>query len=224
MVRFLLADDHEIVRRGMKLLLEQEQGWSVCGETSSGRAAVELAVVHQPEVAILDVFMPELNGIEASRQIHTASPTTEILLYTMYNSEQLSREAACAGARGFVLKTDPATKIVAAIREVLDCRGDESSSPGGRPHRSQRSSTTSAARLTSREREIAQLIAEGKTNWCISTILGISTKTVETHRWNLMHKLGLESVVELVHYAVRNHLVDVSPPPLAEGATRSVRR
>jgi DNA-binding NarL/FixJ family response regulator len=210
MLQILLADDHDITRQGMRCLLEAEQDWKVCAEARNGRDAVTLAASSVPDVAILDMSMPELNGVEATRQIAKVSPTTKVLIFTMNESEQLARDALAAGAQGYVLKSDAAKDLVDAVvtlcsgarylsRRVSKSRGDSVRARG--------ISANPARGLTPREREITQLLAEGKTNWCISKILGISINTVETHRANIMHKLGLESIVELVHYAIRNDLV-----------------
>jgi DNA-binding NarL/FixJ family response regulator len=210
MLDILVAEDHEITRRGIRALLE-DRGWNVCAEATNGREAVALAASKAPHVAILDLSMPELNGIEATRQILKVSPATKVLIFTVQDSEDLAREVLSAGAQGYVLKTDAASDLVSAVIDILS----------GTPHLSARISPprSDSARcrvappgevptLTAREREITQLLAEGKTNGRIARILGISIKTVETHRGNIMHKLGLESIVELVHYAVRNQLVE----------------
>lgn len=211
-VRILIADDHEIVRHGLRRLLEAQPGWQVCGEAANGREAVAKARDLKPEVAVLDFGMPELNGAEAARQILKESPRTEVLVLTMHDAEHLVREVAAAGARGYVLKSDASRDLVAAVQALLDhkiflspgvsklvvegyLRGSEIETP--------------ADRLTSREREIVQLVAEGKSNKEISTSLDISIKTVEAHRSSLMHKLNLSSISELVHYAIRNKIVDV---------------
>jgi DNA-binding NarL/FixJ family response regulator len=209
MLQILLADDHDVTRQGMKCLLESEQDWKVCGEARSGRDAVALAASTTPDVAILDMTMPELNGIEATRQIVKARPATRVLIFTMHDSERLARDAVGAGAQGYLLKTDEAKDLVTAVASLsrgVPYLGGRATS---RSHAARnRGSAPSLARsLTPREREITQLLAEGKTNWCIAQILGISINTVETHRGNVMHKLGLESIVELVHYAIRNDLV-----------------
>ena len=212
MLQILLADDHDITRQGIRCLLEVEQDWKVCAEARNGRDAVALAASSAPDVAILDMTMPELNGVEATRQIARVSPRTKILIFTMHDSEQLARDALAAGAQGYVLKTDPARDLVDAVAalsggarflsgRVSKCRGEFTRTRGG--------SANPLRSLTPREREITQLLAEGKTNWCVATMLGISVKTVETHRGNIMHKLGLESIVELVHYALRHRLVSL---------------
>ena len=209
--RILIADDHEIVRHGLRRLLESQPGWQVCGEAASGREAVAKARQLKPEVAVLDFGMPELNGAEATQQILRESPRTEVLVLTMHDAEQLVREVLAAGARGFVLKSDASRDLVAAVQALLEhktflspgvskfvvegyLRGSELETP--------------ADRLTPREREIMQLVAEGKSNKEVSAVLNISIKTVEAHRSHLMHKLNLSSVSELVRYAIRNKIVE----------------
>ncbi len=210
MVEILVADDHEVMRQGMKGLLEMEQEWHVCAQASDGREAVALAARVSPNVAVLDLSMPELNGLEATRQIMKVSPSTKVLIFTVHDSEHLAREVLESGAHGYVLKTDAATQLASAVKAVE--AGSHYVSPRLSHARVDSSRTGSGSRaqrstLTGREREITQLLAEGKSNWCAATILGISVKTVETHRAKIMHKLGLESIVELVHYAVRNQIV-----------------
>lgn len=213
MLRILLADDHDIVRRGLRELLEEQPGWEVCGEAGTGREAVEQALRLRPQVVVLDLMMPELNGLEAARQIRKALPATEVLVFTMHDSEELVHEILSTGARGYVLKSDAARHLVSAVEAlsrhqpffssrvsatVLDgylsgARGDARSAP--------------SRTLTDREREVVQLLTEGRSNKEVASILHISVKTVETHRAAIMRKLGVGSIVELVHYAIRNKLI-----------------
>jgi len=211
MLRILLADDHELMRRGVRELLKAHDGWEVCGEAADGRQAVALAAALQPAVAVIDLAMPELNGLETARQIGRASPRTAVLLFTAHRSEAVAAEAAAAGARGYVLKSEAALRLVEAVETVAGGGAfEERTVPADTraPAAPRQRARARQQQLTPREREIAQLLAEGKTNWCVGTILGISARTVETHRDKIMRKLGLESVVELVHYAVRNRMVD----------------
>ena len=214
MIRILLADDHEVVRRGLTSLLAVRSDWEVCGEAENGRDAVAQVAKLKPNVAILDLSMPELNGLEATRQIRRDSPATEVLVFTMHESEQFVRDLLSAGARGYVLKSDVTTQLLAAIEtvsrhkpfftsevaeRVLEGflrRGDSPPEAGSVPEL-----------LTPREREIVQLLAEARSNKEVAATLGISVKTVETHRASIMRKLGITSIVDLVHYAIRNHLV-----------------
>jgi DNA-binding NarL/FixJ family response regulator len=214
-LRILLADDHDVVRRGIRCLLEERPDWVVCGEARTGREAVALAVTLQPNVAVLDLAMPDLNGIEATRQIAKVSPETEILLFTVHMTEALLPEIVAAGARGYLLKSDAAKSIAAAVESVAHHRpffspavsagamGDH-----GRGTR-QPHEPRAAHALTPREREVTQLIAEGRSNKKIATLLDLSVKTVETHRAAVMRKLGVNSVAGVVRYAVRNHLTEV---------------
>ena len=215
MLRILLADDHDIVRRGLRELLEEQPGWEVCGEAATGREALEHAIRLRPQVVVLDLMMPELNGLEAARQIRKAVPTTEILVFTMHDSEDLVHEILSAGARGYVLKSDAARHLVSAVEAlsrrqpffgsrvsatVLD--GYLGKGARGEPR------TAPSRTLTDREREIVQLLTEGRSNKEVATLLQISVKTVETHRAAIMRKLGVGSIVELVHSAIRNKLIE----------------
>lgn len=210
-LRILLADDHDVVRRGLRHLLEQNPEWEVCGEAVTGREAVEMASKLMPHVVVLDLTMPELNGLEATRQIHKAQPATEILVFTMHESEQLIREVLAVGARGYLLKSDAAALIISAVETLARHK------PYFNPKVSEtilsgflRSSANpndgQLDLLTAREREVVQLLAEGKTNKQIARLLGVTAKTVETHRATVMRKLDAHSVVDIVRYALRNKL------------------
>lgn len=212
-LRILIADDHELVRRGMRRLLEVQPGWVTACEVSAGDRAVEEAERHHPGVAILDAFMPGLDGVSAARAIRTRARETEVLIFSMHDSDELVAGALASGARGFVLKTDPSRYLVAAV-EALS-RHDSFITPsvadvmvrnaarraGRRP--------ANRAPLTDREREVVRRLACGETNREVAHGLGISVKTVETHRTNVMRKLEISSIVDLVRYAVRNQLVQV---------------
>ena len=212
MLRILLADDHDIVRRGMKELLEEQVGWSVCAEAANGRAAVELALVHRPQVSVLDLSMPELNGLEATRRIKDALPETEILIFSMHESEELIRDVLAAGARGYLLKSEASRQLVPAVETLarhqpfFSGRVSEVVLGGFLNPEPLKPSSTPGERLTSREREIVQLLAEGQSNKQIATKLDLSVKTVETHRTSAMRKLGLKSLPDLVRFAIRNQI------------------
>jgi DNA-binding NarL/FixJ family response regulator len=209
-LRILLADDHEIVRRGLKDLLEAEAGWQIVGEAATGREAVAKAKLLKPDVAILDIRMPELNGLEATRQIRQALPRTEILILTMSDSEQLARTVLEAGAHGYLLKSDAGRDLVAAVDSLRQHRPFFTSEIARMVLQGFLKLGNSGVAgipgdpLTGREREIIQLLAEGKSNKEVAAALGISLKTAETHRANIMRKLDLHSTSDLVHYAVRN--------------------
>lgn len=220
MLRILIADDHEVARGGIRALLESHPGWEVCAEAKDGREAVELASELNPDLILLDIGMPNLNGLEAARQILAVSPDVAILILTMHDSDQVVREVLRAGARGFLLKSDAGRDLVAAVdalqrqrtffttrvsQMVLEGYLDR----GIREVRREVSEADSCDVLTGREREVIQLLAEGKTSKEVAVTLNLSVKTAETHRTNLMRKLGLHSVADLTRYAVRNGIVQV---------------
>jgi DNA-binding NarL/FixJ family response regulator len=211
-LQILIVDDHGVVRKGMRALLTGEKDWAICAEASNGNEALEKAAELQPDVAILDISMPEMNGIEATRRIRTLSPNTQILILSMHDSELLLSESIKAGAHGYVLKEDADTCLLPALNALR--KRKVYYSPGVKPRsaRQPNGNAVDAAALaafrplTSREREIIQLIAKGRRNKEIADSLQIAVKTVEAHRYRLMHKLGLHSVAELVHYAIHNKL------------------
>lgn len=214
MLRILLADDHDVVRRGLREQLSDHEGWSICGEAANGRDAVKLAKDLAPDVAVIDLSMPELNGLETTRQIRKQSPRTEVLIFTMHETEHLIREVLSAGARGYVLKSDAGRQLVSAV-EALSCKKPFFTAKVSETLldaflKSETSSDEDSVfhTLTDREREIVQLLAEGESNKEIASKLNISVKTVETHRATVMRKLDINSIVELVHYAIRNQLVE----------------
>jgi DNA-binding NarL/FixJ family response regulator len=195
-----------VVRAGLRSLLESHPGWEVCAEAADGREAVDKAAKLKPHVAVLDIGMPLLNGVEATRRIRKSSPETEVLILTMHESEDLVQKVIEAGARGYILKDDADRILIAAVDAVRNHKLYFSTrvspaSDSSEPHKSSRS------RLTPREREILQLLAEGKSNKEIAALLGISVNTAEAHRANIMLKLGFHSITELVVYAVRNKII-----------------
>jgi DNA-binding NarL/FixJ family response regulator len=210
-LRILVADDHQVVRTGLRTLLETRSGWKVCAEAVNGREAVEKARELKPDVAVLDIGMPLLNGIEATRKIRKVSPETEVLILTMHDSELMIQGVLEAGARGYILKDDADRNLLAAVdalrrhKSYLSSRVSASALQAKLPFGE--APARSRHRLTPREREIVQLLAEGKGNKEIAEFLSISVKTAETHRANIMLKLNFHSITELVRYAVRNHII-----------------
>jgi DNA-binding NarL/FixJ family response regulator len=213
-VRILLVDDHEMVRQGLKAVLEAHGGgWEVCGEATTGRQAVALARELRPQIVVMDVTMPELGGLEATRQIRAVLPRTEVLILTMHDSEQLVREVLTAGARGYLLKSDAGHALVSAVEALAQHKPFFTSKVselvlGGFLNPQKPGETEISDRLTPREREIVQLLGEGKSNKEVAGVLGISVKTAETHRTNIMRKLEVRSISELVRYAIRNKIVE----------------
>ena len=209
-LRILLADDHEIVRRGARTLIERRPEWEVCGEAADGRSAVTLAAKLAPDVAVIDVGMPELNGLEATRQIKRVAPGCEILVFTGEEDGKLIHDVFASGARSYILKSDISNHLIAAIEALAQRKHYFTSqisevvfarhlNPGGAaPGRDE---------LTPREREIVQLLSEGKSNKEVAATLGISIKTAETHRAAIMSKLRMNSFADLVRYAVRKKIV-----------------
>jgi DNA-binding NarL/FixJ family response regulator len=208
-LRILLADDHEMVRHGLRALIEDQPGWQVCGEANTGRGAVAKARELKPDIVVMDFTMPELNGMEATRQIRAGLPRTQVLILTMHESEELVREMLNAGARGYVLKSDAGHALVDALKALAEQKPYFTSKISalvlqGYLNPNTRESST----LTPREREIVQLVAEGRSTKEVADKLGISPKTAETHRTNIMRKLNIHSVSDLVRYAIRNKLVE----------------
>jgi DNA-binding NarL/FixJ family response regulator len=213
-LRILLADDHELTRSGLRFLLEQHDGWTVCGEAANGRMAVELAEKLKPDFAILDVSMPELNGLEATRQILKSQPRIKILIYTMHETEKIILEALESGARGLVLKSDAGETMASAVESVARGKRFFTSSVLDTVveaylsrHDAKRDTERPTAVLTSREKEVVQLLAEGKSNKQVAALLFITDRTVEGHRREIMRKLDLDSIADLVRYAVRNGII-----------------
>jgi DNA-binding NarL/FixJ family response regulator len=209
-VRILIADDHEVVRFGVRAVIEKVEGWVVCGEACTGSAAVAQAIALRPDVVVLDISMPELNGLEATRRILRVIQTS-ILILTMHDSEEVLADVLKAGARGCLLKSDSNRTLVQAIGAILRNKPFVSDTVGGIVRRQPLTGLAADAqprdRLTTREREVLQLLTEGKANKEIAALLQISVKTAETHRARMMAKLGLHSMSELVRYAVRNHII-----------------
>jgi DNA-binding NarL/FixJ family response regulator len=213
-LRIFIADDHEVARKGIRSLLESHAGWEVCGEARDGREAVASVSKLKPDIFLLDIGMPNLNGLDAARQILSIVPEARILILTVHDSEQVVREVLAAGARGFVLKSDAGRDLLAAVEALQHRRTFFTSRVAQmmldgylRPHKD--NDTSNQCVLTPREREVIQLVAEGKSTKEVATALSLSVKTAETHRTNLMRKLDLHSVADLTLYAVRNGIVQV---------------
>lgn len=211
--KVLIADDHQVMRRGVRAVVELLEGWEVCGEASTGREAVEMVERLQPQIVVMDVTMPELNGLEATRQIKKIAPTTEVLMFTGLETEELIRQVFEAGARSYILKTDGREQLEAALTALAAHKPYFTTQVGeilfakflhGKPKDEEQ---TVDGRLTDREREIVQLLAEGASNKEVADSLGISVKTVETHRAAIMKKLKFKSFSDLVRYAIRNHII-----------------
>jgi DNA-binding NarL/FixJ family response regulator len=218
--RILIADDHEIVRRGLRVLLQNREGWEICGEANDGMDAVSKVLQLKPDLAILDIKMPKLNGLEATRQIMQHEPQTAVLVLTIDESEHVFREAVKAGAKGFLHKSEAARSLKDAVESLQRGQQFVTSQNWDRPIEGRMHDRNPAGlaevgrnRLTPRELEIVQLLAEGKTSKEVSALLGISVKTTETHRSNIMRKLNFHSVSQLVMYAVRNNLLRMPQEP-----------
>jgi DNA-binding NarL/FixJ family response regulator len=211
-IRILIADDHAMVRQGVRTVIERQPHWDLCGEAANGRQALELAEATSPDVAIIDVSMPQLNGLDVTRALRQSTPKTKVLILTMHNSETLAQEVLEAGASGYLLKSDAAELLPRAIATIV--AGKVFVTPQWAHLTSQAATRnggpTSGAkpRLTPRERSIVRVLAEGKSNKEAAAVLGVCLGTVETHRKNIFGKLGLHCTAELVRYAIRNHLIE----------------
>jgi DNA-binding NarL/FixJ family response regulator len=220
-LRIFIADDHEVVRKGLCALLQAEAGWEICGEASDGREATEKIREVKPDVIILDIGMPGLNGLEATRQIIKEDPRAKVLILTFHDSDQVVRDVLNAGARGFLLKSDAARDLVVAVEALRRDKTYFTSKVAAMVLEGYLKGGTQAVavsmgrdRLTPREREVVQLLAEGRSTKEVAVALGLSVKTAETHRSNIMRKLQLHSVSDLVLYAVRNNIVHVVQPAI----------
>jgi DNA-binding NarL/FixJ family response regulator len=212
-VRILIADDHEVVRKGIVAQIAQCPDWEVIAEATNGRDAVELALHLQPDLIVLDLTMPELNGLAAASRILAALPEARILILTVHDSEQVVREVLAAGALGYVLKSDAGHTLMTALEALLDARTFFTPKVGrmvleGYLRNPGAADPAASSVLSGREREIVQLLAEGKSNKEVAAALGISVKTAETHRSNIMRKSGFGSLAELVRFAIRNGIIE----------------
>jgi two-component system, NarL family, response regulator NreC len=213
-LRILVADDHEVMRNGVRALIENEPGWEVCGTATNGQEAVESARKLKPEVIILDLSMPELDGLAALREIKRALPNTEVLIFSAHYSEEVIEQLFDAGAKSYIQKSDAGRHLVAAITSLAEHKPFFtpeisrilfakflSSSPGKKQNGHQHTATN-------RERSVVRLLAQGSSNKEVANSLGISIRTAETHRATLMRKLNLDSLASLVRYAIRNNIID----------------
>lgn len=212
-LRILIADDHDIMRRGLRAFLSSRPGWEICAEAATGREAIAMAEEHQPDIVVMDIAMADLNGLEAARQIHRILPKTEIVVLSVHYTDELVREVLAAGAHSYILKSDADKELLLAVEALATHRSFFTSRAAQMiiDDARKRGSATQPLirnRLTVREREILQKLAEGQSSKEVAAALGISVKTAETHRANIMRKLELHSVSELVRYAVRNHMIE----------------
>ncbi len=212
-LQILIADDHELVRQGFRRVLDARPEWAICGEATDGRQAVDMAALLHPDIVVMDIGMPKLNGLDATREILKERPETEVLVLTMEDSECVIRDVLAAGARGYLLKTDTSQLLISAIETVATHKPFLTGAAAGLVLESFLSPELAAAagaappRLSARERQIVQSLAEGGANKQVARNLHISVKTVEAHRSNIMHKLGLHSIADLVRYAIRNRII-----------------
>jgi len=212
-LRIVVADDHELVRRGIRDLLLEQPDWKVVGEAVSGRKAIEMVKKLKPDIAIVDITMPDMDGLEVTRRIRDAARETQVLILTMHESDQMVRRVLEMGARGYVLKSDMAAHLVQAVRDLAN--GKISLTPkvstmvleGFLKGGESRQPENGHARPTPREVEIIRHLAEGKSNKEIAAELGITLRTVETHRGRIMMKMRLHSLTELIHYAIRDKII-----------------
>lgn len=225
-LRILIADDHEIVRQGLRSLVESHAGWEVCGEAADGWDSVQKTRELKPDVVALDIGMPNLNGLDAAREILNENPKAKILFLTIYDTEQAVKTAVQVGAKGLILKSDAARELVTAVEAIqrnLTYFSSQTSLAVLRPDLRGHRRSVEKETLTKREKQVVQLLAEGKSTKEVASLLNLSVKTAETHRSNIMSKLGLHSVSELVLYAVRNSIVKaLTPPSSGEGSADSV--
>jgi len=214
-LRILVADDHQLFRNGIRALIQAHAGWEICGEASTGREAVIKAQELMPDIVILDISMPDLNGVDAAKRIRMVSKNTEVLILSMHYSDQLIRQIVDSGALGYVLKSDSDHDLVVAVESLARHKPFFTSQASEVIQNALNTGDPVMKipelldnRLTSREREILQLLAEGKSSKGVAVSLGISLKTAETHRANIMRKLDTHSISELVRYAVRNQIIE----------------
>ncbi len=215
MYKILVADDHPIVRRGLRSLLESQPDMEVCAETGDGAATMDYVIKERPDLVVLDLTMPEKNGLEVTRLIREESPSTEVLILTMHFSEEVAREVLRCGARGYLLKSDADAELLAAVRHIKNNKpfftGKLASSMAESFVRDTKGTgvngSTDEAPLSNRELEVVQLLASGKSNKEAAAMIGVSTRTVESHRNHIMHKMDFGSFSDLIRFAIRNNLI-----------------
>jgi DNA-binding NarL/FixJ family response regulator len=208
MVRLLIADDHDVVRSGLRSLLEDQEGWSVVAEAADGKQAIAKSISEKPDIAILDYSLPLINGLEVTRQIRLRVPRVEVLIFTLHDDDWLLRDLLRAGARGYLLKSDAERYLFAAVEALIAHKPFFTDSASETLLKTFLRAKPKDDVLTNRERGVVQLVAEGHSHKMIASVLNISVKTVETHRSSVMRKLNLTSSAALVRYAVRNRLVE----------------
>jgi DNA-binding NarL/FixJ family response regulator len=209
MTRIFIADDHDVVRSGLRTIIQARPGFEVIGEAADGKQALELIISTLPDVAVLDYSMPIITGVELTRRIRKRAPATEILLFTMHDSERLMREALQAGARGYLLKSDASSHLISAVEALSRHEAYISGKVSVALLDALINDSPSApSTLTVREQEVVKLIAEGHSNKDMGALLNLGLKTIETHRASAMRKIGARSTAGLVKYAIRNHLAE----------------
>jgi DNA-binding NarL/FixJ family response regulator len=214
-LRILIADDHDVMREGARAVIERQPGWKVCGIAATGREAVDQAIALEPDIVVMDMSMPELNGLDAAVQIKRRLPRTEVLIFTAHQTDELIREVFEAGVKSFIFKADAHRFLVEAIQSLSQHQpfftnkvsevlfAEILNRSAATPHTTQTSN-----RLTMREREIVQLLAEGRSNKEVAGALSISVRTAETHRANVMHRLNLDSLASLIRYAIQHKMIE----------------
>jgi DNA-binding NarL/FixJ family response regulator len=208
-LRFLIADDHHVLRRGVCAIVENNPNWRVVAEASNGREAIEKAKLFKPDVAILDFSMPEINGLDAARDVLNNLPDTKVLILTVHDNDELIEEMRRAGVHGCVLKSAPDRDLVSAIRAVLKNKTFYPTETAPTAHRPRKSDAGKPKpRLSDRQKEIVRLLAQGRKSSKIAEMLGISQKTVETHRRNIMLRTNCRSTADVVRYAIRNGIIE----------------
>ena len=214
-LRILIADDHDVMREGTRAVIERQPGWELCGIACTGREAVALALQLQPDIVIMDMTMPDLNGLDAAVQIKRRLPRTEILMFTGHETDELIRDAFKAGVKSFIFKSEAHTFLIDAIQSLSQHKPFFTNKVSEilfadmlNRSESDRSESRPGQRLSAREREIVQLLSEGSSNKEVADALGISVRTAETHRASILRKLGLDSIASLVRYAIRNKIIE----------------